>query len=248
MSLPLENAPNFDRSEERQAGLEIYAYLRKLILDGMVAPNTVLSQVELAKTLGVSRTPVREAIRRLHEAGLVTAEPNQRPRVRGFDPNELDALYAGRIMLEALAIYVSVGRMTDADIASLKSTIDRLSEEAFRDDFDGWLRDHRDFHLGLYRYAGKEFLKTLEDVNARSERYQRSYYARNQPNWGHRGDIEHKAIFEACRRGDARDAASRLAKHLARTALELLSDLAPEYEPAGVRSALKFITNGSDGA
>ena len=67
-----------DLSEARQAIPYVHAYLRECILDGTLTPGTKLSQVSLARQLGISRTPLREVLRMLQEEGLVEIEPNQR--------------------------------------------------------------------------------------------------------------------------------------------------------------------------
>ena len=82
-------------SDPRRMSLEIHAYLRELIASGVLPPGTELKQTELARAFAVSRTPLREAFRMLQEEGLISAEPNQRSRVLGFDPEELELLYAG---------------------------------------------------------------------------------------------------------------------------------------------------------
>ena len=91
------------KSDGRRTVLEVHDLLRRLILGGRLAPGVVLSQVELARRLGVSRTPVREALRLLQQAGMVSAEPNLRCRVLGFDPDDIEALYMKRILMESLA-------------------------------------------------------------------------------------------------------------------------------------------------
>ena len=104
-----------DLPEARQAIPRLHAYLRECILDGTLTPGTKLSQVSLAKQLGVSRTPLREVLRMLQEEGLVEIEPNQRTRVAGLDPQELDDVYASRILLETLALSMTLGTFTAAD-------------------------------------------------------------------------------------------------------------------------------------
>src|SRR5260370_12478670 len=74
----------------------------------MLLPGTKLSQVTLAAQLGISRTPLREVLRMLQEEGLVEIEPNQRTRVAGLDPQELDDVYASRILLETLALSMTI--------------------------------------------------------------------------------------------------------------------------------------------
>src|ERR1700759_299510 len=97
-----------DLPEARQAIPHVHAYLRECILDGTLTPGTKLSQVSLARQLGVSRTPLREVLRMLQEEGLVEIEPNQRTRVAGLDPQELDDVYASRILLETLALSMTM--------------------------------------------------------------------------------------------------------------------------------------------
>ena len=91
-----------DLPEARQAIPYVHAYLRECILDGTLTPGTKLSQVSLARQLGISRTPLREVLRMLQEEGLGEIEPNQRTRVSGLDPQELDDVYAIRILLETV--------------------------------------------------------------------------------------------------------------------------------------------------
>src|SRR6201991_4160744 len=95
--------------EARQAIPYLHAYLRECILDGTLSPGTKLSQVSLARQLGISRTPLREVLRMLQKEGLVEIEPNQRTRVSGLDPQELDDVYASRILLETLALSMTIG-------------------------------------------------------------------------------------------------------------------------------------------
>ena len=71
------------------------------IVTGEIPPGAELSQVKLAEITGVSTTPVREALRQLEVEGLVESRRNRRPRVPSFDPEDLDAVYASRILLEA---------------------------------------------------------------------------------------------------------------------------------------------------
>jgi len=77
-------------------------------------PGTRLSQVALADQLGVSRMALPEVLRMLQEEGLVEIEPNQRTRVAGLDPQELDDVYASRILLETLALSMTLEEFTPA--------------------------------------------------------------------------------------------------------------------------------------
>ena len=100
-----------------------HARLRRLIIRGAIAPGSELSQVELARRVGVSTTPLREALRRLEAEGLVDSRHNRRPRVRPLDVEELDSIYAARIMLEGLALRLTVPAMADEQLTRLHETI-----------------------------------------------------------------------------------------------------------------------------
>ena len=117
MAQRIERLPGIERVDlpaARQSVPPLHAYLRACILDGRVPPGTKLSQATLADQLGVSRTPLREVLRMLQEEGLIEAEPNQRMRVTGLDPAELDSSYAARILLDALALSMTIDEFDDA--------------------------------------------------------------------------------------------------------------------------------------
>src|SRR6266508_2831407 len=103
MTRPAARVPGIGQAIPR-----LHAYLRECILDGRLPPGTKLSQVALASQLGVSRTPLREVLRMLQDEGYVEFEPNQRMRVADLDPVELDADYACRIVLETLALSMTL--------------------------------------------------------------------------------------------------------------------------------------------
>ena len=97
----------------------VYSSLRESILNGALPPGESLSQVQLATKLGVSRGPLREAVRMLQREGLVEAEVNRRGRVSSFSMDDLEQLYAMRIVHESLAIRITVPRFTQKDIDAL---------------------------------------------------------------------------------------------------------------------------------
>src|SRR3954468_2579677 len=119
-----------DLPEARQAIPYLHAYLRECILDGTLSPGTKLSQVSLAAQLGVSRTPLREVLRMLQEEGLVEIEPNQRTRVAGLDPEELDEIYASRILLETLGLSLTFESFTREQQRKAKQALTAMRRAA----------------------------------------------------------------------------------------------------------------------
>ena len=113
---------------------DVYLRLREMLLNGEIVPGTVISQVTLARELGVSTTPLREAMRLLQAEGLLIAEHNRRMRVAPLDPRDIDAVYASRILIEALAIRLTVPTFTPADIAGLRADLDAMAQAAEAED------------------------------------------------------------------------------------------------------------------
>ena len=234
-----------DRGDGRRTAVEVYESLQQSILSGQLKPGTILSQVELAKALNVSRTPVREAMRMLQEGGLLVGEPNYRSRVVGFDPRDIEALYMKRLALEAMGVAITTRRMGAPLMDELRSVITELESEEAHDNFEMWQQLHRRLHRLIVSEAGDTLANELEQLELRSERYQSAYKGAHLLGWWQRGEAEHRELFAAIVGGNAPHAAELAAKHLARTALELLAALAPEYDTARLRNALNFAVAGA---
>jgi DNA-binding GntR family transcriptional regulator len=224
----------------------VHAHLRALILTGAIPPGAPLNQVELAPQLGVSRTPLREAIRMLQKEGLVVAEPQRLARVRGFDPAHLEAVYAQRVLTECLATGMTAQTASDDDVSGLVALLDAMGAHAERRDLDAWQTAHRAFHVALVHRAGTHLIQAMTTHMDRSEHYRLMHQAGTPAaavapvsfiDWAS-GAREHAAIVDAHRRRDGEAAARELAEHLARTALSLIAQLAPAYDPTAIRAAL----------
>ena len=141
--------------------------LEQAIVSGELAPGTVLRQEQLSARYGVSRTPIREALRRVAALGLVSFEPNRGVRVRTLTRAELREAFLIRAELESLATEIAAERMTRADLDELEAIEDRfagLTDELRRggrlaaDRRAGlvteWVRANHAFHDVIYRVAG----------------------------------------------------------------------------------------------
>ena len=233
-----------DLPEARQAIPRLHTYLRECILDGRIPPGTKLSQVALAEQLGVSRTPLREVLRMLQEEGFVDFEPNQRMRIAGLDPAELDADYASRIALETLALSMTLASIGARERREASRLLVAMRRAARSGDLTAWFEAHHAYHRAMTSGAGEPLLHTLQSLEDRSVRYIRIYQRSEPGDWQRAGDAEHAAILDALAEGDGRAALSRLAHHLARTALRVLADCAPQYTPRAVPHAVAL----ADGA
>ena len=227
------------RSRDNTAA--IHRRLRQAILHGELSAGSELSQVQLADEFGVSRGPVREALRLLEREGLVHAELNRRVRVAPFSPADLEELYALRISTESLAIRATVPHLTAEDIASLHADIEEMGSLVGQDMLR-WEQVHRRFHHTLVAYSGARVVRLIEQLSDHAERYRLVYFSQGPRAWS-QGDAEHREIVTASEAGDPPAAAAALARHLARTASSVLMQVAPDHEPSLVRSAVRAASN-----
>jgi DNA-binding Lrp family transcriptional regulator len=131
--------------------------------------------VQIAKEIGVSRTPLREAIRRLQQEGLLIGEVNRRIRVADAPLAEFDSLCALRIVNEALAIRLTIPQLTDDELARVEEMLERLEEGEPRAQEPWWEDLHREFHLGLITGAYGLLKGMIDSAYDHADRYERLY-------------------------------------------------------------------------
>jgi DNA-binding GntR family transcriptional regulator len=232
----------------RQSTPVLHGYLRECILDGRLPPGTKLSQVTLAEQLGVSRTPLREVLRMLQEEGFVEFEPNQRMRVAGLDPAELDADYASRVLLENLALSMTLDEFGGQQKREAKQALTAMRRAARSGDVNAWFTAHVAFHQLITAGAPAPMRRQLDALADRSVRYIRISQLSDPTDWPRAGDVEHPAILHAVADGDGPGARAALAHHLERTAVRVLARCAPDYTPSAVPQAVALVTGEGLGA
>jgi DNA-binding GntR family transcriptional regulator len=216
---------------------EVYEAIKALIVNGSLRSGSAISQVALAQRLGVSRTPVREALRRLQAEGWIEARHQQRMRIAAVTPDALDALYATRIFLEGTAVALTVPRMTAEDLRQMKQASQAIE---WHDDgsFDAKLDAQLAHFKGLViQYAGEGLRAAIADLWEKCERV-RQMYAVVSPGAMFVSRDEHQALLRAYLSGAVDDAVFVATRHLGRTALAVISYMDPDYEPRAIRFAL----------
>ena len=150
-----------------------YGELRRLILSGELAPGSRLAQYELADSLKMSITPLREAIRRLSSEGLVEMDSHRDVRVAQMSAQEARQLFEVRLSLDPTAAELAAARRTDQDILFMRSALSRLVPVTRQWGEEG-LQAHREFHRALYVASHNDVLiRLLDDVWDKSDRYRR---------------------------------------------------------------------------
>jgi DNA-binding GntR family transcriptional regulator len=195
--------------EQTSLAERAYRTLLDAIVTGELEPGRRLRDQDLAAQLGVSRTPVREALRRLEDDGLVESERNAFTRVAPVRPDRIADAFPVVAALQGLATRLGVPALTSKDIARMeRHDAERTAALRKGDVLEAIAADDR-FHGVLLRAArNKEIERLLERVMPHIRRLDLLHFEALT----HRSDadIDHAAILDACRRGDAWDAAQRV--------------------------------------
>ena len=225
--------------QTRQNVKDVHTKVRGAILENRLPAGTVVSQVQLAEELGVSRTPLREAFRLLEHEGLLVSEVNHRMCVADLSASDFEQLYAMRIQLETLGVRLTVLRTNKCEVESLEADLMEMEACAQREDYNSWQAPHQRFHMSLVAHAGERLVRLISQLSDHAERYRHVFMTETEQGWS-TSVKEHRALLEAFTRGNPDLAAERLARHYSVTVLGVLAKLSPTYDPATVRTAIRL--------
>jgi DNA-binding GntR family transcriptional regulator len=208
----------------------VVARLRAMILSHRLKPGEKLVQSDLAKRLGVSRTPIREALYQLTAEGFVSLSPHKGATVTDFSLQEIREIYSVRIPLESYAAYLAVQHLTDEVLDQLEALVQEMERAYARGDRTHLLEVNREFYTVLYQAAGRRRLyEMVMNHLDRAGMYRRmaftleSLYATTVS--------DHKRLLQALRRRDG-PATERLTRlGLERTEADLVAFLQQTMEP-----------------
>ncbi len=206
--------PNISRSEfvGTLAG-RVFEEIKRRIITGELRPNQRLVESEIARNLSVSRTPVREALKKLETMRYVSILPNGGLVVTEHTPEQMESLFEIREALETMAIKLACQRSTEKQIEDATAYYHQAIEAFINRDYDKYIELHGHFHEALYCPCGNEQLLSL----IRTFRYQ--YFDQqltrvyNTLDW--RSQIkQHSKILEAFRERNENKAEKALKRHL----------------------------------
>lgn len=198
---------------ERKRSDRIADDLEGLIFDGTFADGDRLDEVQLASRFSVSRTPVREALQRLAQSGLVEQIPRRGVFVRQPGPVELIEMFEVMAELEAVSARLAASRISDKALANLHAANEACKLAVEAQDTDGYYRENEQFHAILYRQSGNGFLEQ------ECLRLQRRLQPFRRVQLRVRGRMkqsmsEHEAIVAAVEAGDGDKAAEAIRQHV----------------------------------
>jgi DNA-binding GntR family transcriptional regulator len=225
--------------QERPVGESVYRELRKAIVRGDFEPGDRLRVEELSRRFAASNSPVREALNRLAEQGMVRIIENRGFRVAQLSAEGVEDLIRVRLLVECEALRDSVTHGDDAwetavvGAAHALALVERRLGDAPRALDDDWSERHRAFHLSLYAACSSDILRDLVDVLFdRAEQYRR-WTAKNRQAPRRKHD-EHQQLVTAALARDADKAVALLTRHISRTG-ELVSAVLSGAPPGWVQ-------------
>jgi DNA-binding GntR family transcriptional regulator len=197
MPVPVKTKP-FNRSFMRE---EVYNTLLGWIMEGELRPGEKLLDKELAESMGVSRTPVREALRRLEDKGLIESAANRWTRVSEVSIDEPVKIYPIIWTLEQLAVSQAIEKMTGEDFAVMEQANERLSTALAAENPVEASQADIEFHEVFIKKSDNPYLVSiLRDLKISSRRVEVTYFEKDTG--GKYSFEEHFGILEALQKGD----------------------------------------------
>lgn len=225
--MPDESGPPFDLHHQTMQE-SVADLIRDLILTRQLEPGERLIENRLAEQLGVSRTPVREAIRALASEGLVSFSPYKGASVAEFSSAELEDTYHIRIALEGYCARLATMHITDEQIEQLEALFARMQEEYRREDRWELLAVNREFYAILYAIPGQPYLfELVMKYIDMADAYRRMALA--QPRYFTHIIAGHEELLDAIRQRDP-DAVEGLLRTQMGEIHEMLQEVIQEEE------------------
>ena len=199
----------------RTVAEQVHGFIQHALLSGQLNPGDRLAEGELAAALGISRTPIREALRQLDADGLVVVLPHRGTFVRTLDPRRGRQLYEARLLIEPATVRAAAARITDKQLEALRPLLDSALNEAEAGDIGGVSVDSEAFHVALFKVAGNDVLFELWNRVWAEWQLFRVCAWRNKPHRPRAVATEHAALYDALAARDEDRAAAVMTEHLA---------------------------------
>jgi DNA-binding GntR family transcriptional regulator len=215
-------------AEHKNLDQKAYQIIKAMIIDRQLLPGDKIPQEKLAEELGISRTPLVNALKFLEKEKLVQSFPRRGFFVRLFDRREMISIFELREVLEGLAARRAAQHISEKEIVELKGFFRQFPGGGEIADIRAYAREDRRFHGFLLDIGAKEFLKSiLEAYNIMSFSYQ-SVSSEGLVRPPAETIQEHRAIIDAVCRRDAESAEKWMRQHLSNSAAVLRRDVEAE--------------------
>lgn len=200
-------------SDNSSLRIRVFNAIENAILNGEYKDGESLSELKISNELGVSRTPVREALMQLELEGLVRNIPNKGAVVVGISEKDIEDIYAIRISIEGLAAKLCTQKITDEELKALEKITDLQEFYLMKNDTEQLLKLDGDFHKIIYDSSRSRPLRFMLTNFHNYIRHARDISVQTQGR-AEKTVAEHRAILEAIRSRDASLAEKLTAEHI----------------------------------
>lgn len=214
---------------------ELVVYVRDMILEGELAPGSRIPEADICEQQGVSRTPLREALKVLASEGLVVLLPRRGSMVSEVSVEEIAAVFEVMASLEELIGQLITKRASDSDIAKLDMMHEKMMKAFAGGKRTAYFRQNQMIHIELATLANNAVLLDTYELLSRKIRRGRSVANLNQMRWNESAQ-EHEGIMQALRARDSDLLAARLRNHSEQTGQFVVEALRSDADPKAVSS------------
>ena len=214
----------------------VYESLSERIITGQLMPGTVLVETQLAAEMGVSRSPIREALRQLDQDGLVVNLPNSTTTVAPFEESDIDQIFEMRDLLESMLVGHAAIERTEAELAECAALLDTMPGFAAKEDIPHYAAGDALFHSLIWRMGKRpRILETIMPIANQGRRYLNlaSKALRNEfDKTLLASHEEHLQVFDAIREQDELRAKIAIREHMLSSRARILRSFREEKEVA----------------
>jgi DNA-binding GntR family transcriptional regulator len=227
---------------------QVYEQIRDAIRSGILTPGTRIDQAAIARNMGASLVPVREALARLQADGVVEIIPHRGAFVVGLERDELIDISITRELLEQEAARVAATKLSEVDLDQLAALLNQMDQATQQSDYDRLFALNREFHFIIYNASKRNYMvQMIAQLWDQADHHRRVYTEVAQR--AQMAAAEHRAIYNACVLRDADALGYAIRHHVHQTTVELIAALnqtglaslkAPPTEAAYADRSIQF--------
>jgi DNA-binding GntR family transcriptional regulator len=211
----VQGEPDFSgaKIDNRMLSDQVATFLFHELISGRLQPGHRINEAELARQLGISRNPIREAVRRLEERGLLVSAPRRGTFVRSFSRSDIDDIFSFRIVVEGFAIEQALPRMSDSDLDRVASFVDAMVAAADAGNEVALVENDLAFHLEICKLsANRQTLRAFVEIQAEVQML--ITMAEQRFESLHAAAVDHWPVVEALRTRDIAKALDAIRFHI----------------------------------
>jgi DNA-binding GntR family transcriptional regulator len=218
--------------EPRLLSEDIADSIKTAIIKGKFKPGEKISEGDLAESMGISRTPLREAFRKLENEGFIEIIPRKGAVVTGISHREMNDLYEIKSTLEGLAARLASANMKDKDIIKLEKINDELKDHIDRNDLEAFYQAHTKFHEVFVKLSeNRRLIRMISNLNDHFKRF--GIVSMTLPGQYESAIKQHEGIIRAFKSGDEKVVEEKVRTNVMTGGKVLVGHLANETEDIG---------------